>query len=676
MIKIERNNNKRKRVLATPFQVIKRPNVNQEVSSVSPWWNDRIKQLGQYFPAPVLDNLEATSMVDYERNRLSQWHHVKVYKPKQTTEEIARAQQRNQLCFASSGASTNDNLFANDLQQKRTKTVHVSKRSKTIVDTNKVQRTWKIRIRPTPIQKQSLHRRFGIVNLVYNETLRILGQGIVDASGRTIKSSNEEKALRKGQLERVSEETFAELNTDNVDIADEEVDSKTGKLKKIDRLPHFTKIMKQIMNPELNPRASITPIIFNRFKCPYDSCAEAVHEALVSLGSARELLNTIRAARFNKEHKVEEVDYKKLQCTLKRRTRHDPKQHIHIKGSGGSKAVDGQEKVKPKIVKWNEEGFQFWTTSRLNIPRPQQSEQKQQQIDHNEHKIKPTDYDLFGIVKPYRMRDFIKMKMKLGNDGCDQRCTLKYERPGRYYLCIPYYKTKNTFTVPDEYKHQKSIVALDPGGKTFQAAFDDQGSFQEYGKGASKRLYNIYQQVSKISKQVKELQQQVDHNNNNNNKKEKKRTRYHQRRKLTRNSNRLLLKVKDLRRDMHTKLSTHLLDRYTDILLPQLQVGKIVKNPNSNLPQAAKDHLLAVGHNQFRMRIMQQAEIKGSRVHTVNEYFTSQTCGFCGFLYKDIGASRTHHCTRCATTFDRDMNAARMIFLSNVEKCCGSVDIL
>ena len=47
---------------------------------------------------------------------------------------------------------------------------------------------------------------------------------------------------------------------------------------------------------------------------------------------------------------------------------------------------------------------------------------------------------------------------------------------------------------------------------------------------------------------------------------------------------------------------------------------------------------------------------------TMNESFTSKTCSSCGSRY-NIGSSKTYNCSNCKTTMDRDINAAKNIFI-------------
>ena len=64
-------------------------------------------------------------------------------------------------------------------------------------------------------------------------------------------------------------------------------------------------------------------------------------------------------------------------------------------------------------------------------------------------------------------------KLLQDSTTCNQRYTLKYEYPGRYYLIIPIIKKKQA---------NNNMIAFDPGVKTFQTGFDSNSNYIEYGK--------------------------------------------------------------------------------------------------------------------------------------------------------------------------------------------------
>ena len=57
--------------------------------------------------------------------------------------------------------------------------------------------------------------------------------------------------------------------------------------------------------------------------------------------------------------------------------------------------------------------------------------------------------------------------------------------------------------------------------------------------------------------------------------------------------------------------------------------------------------------------------IRGGTVIDCHEEYTSKTCSCCGRLNHTLGASKSFTCPFCHYVVDRDVGAARNIFLKN-----------
>jgi transposase len=69
-------------------------------------------------------------------------------------------------------------------------------------------------------------------------------------------------------------------------------------------------------------------------------------------------------------------------------------------------------------------------------------------------------------------------------------------------------------------------------------------------------------------------------------------------------------------------------------------------------------------HCEFLERLKTKVELyKGHKLFVVDEPYTSKTCGNCGTLNKQLGSGRMFKCNFCKYKKDRDINAARNIFL-------------
>ncbi|NEN88531.1 MAG: IS200/IS605 family element transposase accessory protein TnpB [Okeania sp. SIO3H1] len=113
-------------------------------------------------------------------------------------------------------------------------------------------------------------------------------------------------------------------------------------------------------------------------------------------------------------------------------------------------------------------------------------------------------------------------------------------------------------------------------------------------------------------------------------------------------------KIKDIRTDFLYKLSTDLVKKYDTIVLEDLNVSGMVKNPK--LAKAISD----LGWRQFRTLTEAKCEKYGKEFRIISRWEpTSQKCSNCGFKggKKQLNV-REWTCLNCGTLHDRDINAA------------------
>ena len=68
--------------------------------------------------------------------------------------------------------------------------------------------------------------------------------------------------------------------------------------------------------------------------------------------------------------------------------------------------------------------------------------------------------------------------------------------------------------------------------------------------------------------------------------------------------------------------------------------------------------------DRFKERFVQTAALyKDARIVSGSEAYTSQQCGCCGRLNKELGSSERFACSACGLEMDRDVHAARNILL-------------
>jgi len=207
---------------------------------------------------------------------------------------------------------------------------------------------------------------------------------------------------------------------------------------------------------------------------------------------------------------------------------------------------------------------------------------------------------------------------------------------GRYFLSIPI-KSKIKQVRPDN--QRLSLVALDPGVRTFLTAYDSQKTFK-IGEHDFKTIFKILLQLDKtISKKS-----------------------------LTKGSknkriyNRLILnykfRVRNLVKELHNQTAIMLVKNYDEILLPEFKTSKMVKKLHSKTCRS----MLTWSHFSFKQHLIFKAKEYSSKVTIVNEAYTSKTCTNC-MTIQNIGGKEQWKCRVCGFEHDRDISASRNIYI-------------
>jgi IS605 OrfB family transposase len=133
---------------------------------------------------------------------------------------------------------------------------------------------------------------------------------------------------------------------------------------------------------------------------------------------------------------------------------------------------------------------------------------------------------------------------------------------------------------------------------------------------------------------------------------------------LKKKYNRLESKKENLINELHWKVINELLIRNDVIFYGDIKSHDIVKNgKNKTLNKNIND----LKFYTFKTRLLSKAMEKHKRVVAVNEAFTSQTCSFCGMMYKP-GISKVYKCKGCKSCVDRDINASKNILMKGIIK--------
>lgn len=222
----------------------------------------------------------------------------------------------------------------------------------------------------------------------------------------------------------------------------------------------------------------------------------------------------------------------------------------------------------------------------------------------------------------------INLRESVGNPDYDCRVILENDR---YFLIKP---ENRAVKKPDNQRY--SVVALDPGVRTFQTIYSDNFAI----KVAQNDFSRIYRLCYLLDKMYSNRKKQIT---NKYNVKLKK----------------IRWKIKDLISELHHKLALFLVKTFDNILIPSFETSNMVTKLHSKVARA----MLGWSHYKFKQFLKYKAEEYSCNVIEVNESYTSKTCGNCG-KQQNIGSKEVFKCS-CGLVIDRDLNGARNILLKN-----------
>lgn len=116
------------------------------------------------------------------------------------------------------------------------------------------------------------------------------------------------------------------------------------------------------------------------------------------------------------------------------------------------------------------------------------------------------------------------------------------------------------------------------------------------------------------------------------------------------------LKIRNKRKDFLHKLSTKIINENQVIVLEDLKVENMIKNPH--LSKSIGD----AGWSMFKTILKYKAEWNGRKFILVPPHHTSKDCSECGWRKKEMNLSmREWVCEGCGAVHDRDINASKNI---------------
>jgi putative transposase len=221
-------------------------------------------------------------------------------------------------------------------------------------------------------------------------------------------------------------------------------------------------------------------------------------------------------------------------------------------------------------------------------------------------------------------------------------CRLQLTRSGEYYLCIPEYKEKKC-------KRTGKTCAIDPGVRTMLTGYDPDGFIFELGLNMDV-IVKRWMLADRLQSKLRKF-------------KGRRNTRYN----LKKQQLGILAKIKRMMKDCHHKISKWISERYDQVLLPKFETGEMVRKFNRLIGRETARKMLGWSHWSFKELLRHKMEMKGGKLLDCTEEYTSKTCTVCGRLNHCLGALKIFCCpfNDCKTVIDRDVGAARNIYLKN-----------
>lgn len=225
----------------------------------------------------------------------------------------------------------------------------------------------------------------------------------------------------------------------------------------------------------------------------------------------------------------------------------------------------------------------------------------------------------------------------------------------QFYLLIPvdvsWKPNGNESQVPIREKIKHPYISLDPGVRTFQTGFSD-NHIVCIGEGGFKKIVSLLEKSDLLqSKMDDEISSR-------------------KRKRLRIRRLRVYHRIRCLVNDIHWKTIHFLTSNYHEILLPDFRISGMVKK--KKMSKQTKRLLYMYSYNLFKNRMIYKAECNNSKIHIVDESYTSKTCTKCGFLNNHLGSNKVFECPECGMVLDRDINGARNILLKNWSALTGS----
>jgi len=222
------------------------------------------------------------------------------------------------------------------------------------------------------------------------------------------------------------------------------------------------------------------------------------------------------------------------------------------------------------------------------------------------------------------------------------KCTFKihYDRlSNKFTLLIPIKE------IPKQIHQIKNTISLDPGIRKFMTGYSPNKCVKICDNLKEKIGYYL-DQIDRINNDNQATKCQI--------------------KKL---ETRCYRKIQNVVSDLHWKSIKYLTENFNNILIGNMSTASIVKNREGNhLNARTKRIALLMSLYVFKQRLQFKCTQRKIGYKELDEAYTTMSCSYCGMYNLNVGSKETFNCDTCDASLDRDINAARNIFLSIFQK--------
>lgn len=214
--------------------------------------------------------------------------------------------------------------------------------------------------------------------------------------------------------------------------------------------------------------------------------------------------------------------------------------------------------------------------------------------------------------------------------------------------CAKYYLIYHDKIVKHATRYKQGLIALDPGSRTFNTCYDDQGQVFKFGEKIEDKIKVKFKRIDELKKMASiEIRRSKVKCN------------------LKKKIKNVHRKIRGLVNDLHNHTASFLTKNYNMIFLPKF--GS--KEMKQGLRPSTNRMMDALSHYQFRSKVSAMAMRRNTRLCIVDEYLTTKTCGHCGVVNNNLKEEDEWICGECGVYHDRDVNAARNILMRSLILC-------